>query len=69
MKGEKNIDIDFSKIEEDTEYDRPRGLDERVRRRRVNFPFKPVVKKILWAAGAFIVIIILFALFLSLIHI
>jgi len=63
MKDEKNIDIDFSKIEEDIEYDRPRGLDERVRRRRVNFPFKPVGKKILWAAGAFIIIIILFALF------
>jgi LysM repeat protein len=63
MKDEKNIDIDFSKIEEDIEYNRPRGLDERVRRRRISFPFKPAGRKMLWAAGAVIVIIFLFALF------
>lgn len=63
MDDEKNIDIDFSRIEEDLEYDRPRGLDERVNRRRMNFPFKPVGKKMLWAAGAVVVIILLFALF------
>jgi LysM repeat protein len=63
MKDEKNIDIDFSRIEEDLKYDRPKGLDDRVRRRRVNFPFKPAGKKILWAAGAVVVIIFLFAFF------
>jgi LysM repeat protein len=63
MKDEKNIDIDFSKIEEDLKYERPRGLDERFNRRRINFPLKPAGKKILWAAGAVIVIIFLFTLF------
>jgi LysM repeat protein len=63
MKDEKNINIDFSKFEEELAYDKPRGLDERVRRRRINFPFKPAGKKILWAAGGFVVIILLFALF------
>lgn len=63
MKDEKNIDIDFSKIEEDLKYDRPRGLDERVRPRRMNFSFKPSVKKMLWIASAGVVIILLFALF------
>ncbi|MBN2514994.1 MAG: LysM peptidoglycan-binding domain-containing protein [Deltaproteobacteria bacterium] len=63
MKDEKNINIDFSKIEEDLKYDKPTGLDERVRRRRVNFPFKLTGKKILWVAGAVVVIVFLFALF------
>lgn len=63
MKDEKNINIDFSKIEEDLQYDRPKNLDGRVRRRRINFPFKSAGKKMLWAAGAVVIIILLFALF------
>lgn len=63
MKDEKNIDIDFSRIEEDLKYDRPRGLDEQARRRRINFPFKPAGRKILWTAAAVVFIIFLFALF------